>query len=157
MGPQGQYEKTWQHGAVVFAKVTGFEKSGPGGTFKLTLFATLSGNLDSAYQREISAGALIGNWDGTDIEKAPRVGASVIAFVDRDINGNYLIPNGDANFFPKADDKSRPCIFDVSGFDDPKVTETIENLRKLRGKQREEAEQKAAAEKKSSPEKQPAK
>jgi hypothetical protein len=38
-----------------------------------------------------------------------------------------------------------------------KVTEAIENLRKLRGKQREEAEQKAAAAKKSPLEKQSSK
>jgi hypothetical protein len=43
-------------------------------------------------------------------------------------------------------------MFEVTGFDDPNVTNTIENLRELRGKQRDEAEkakaeQKAAAKK----------
>ena len=47
----------------------------------------------------------------------------------------------------------RPALFEVTGFDDPKVAETIENLRKLRGKQREEAE-KAKAEQKPAAEKQ---
>jgi hypothetical protein len=60
-------------------------------------------------------------------------------------------------FFPENDRLDWPALFEVTGFDDPKVTETIENLRKLRGKQREDAEkakaekeaqQKAAAEKK---------
>jgi hypothetical protein len=76
----------------------------------------------------------------------------VVVFLECDTNGDYSIPNGNASFFPKDDRGFRPCIFEVTGFDDPKVTETIENLRKLRGKQREEAEkakaeQKAAAEK----------
>jgi len=59
----------------------------------------------------------------------------------------YLVPNGTVKFVP-----GHVGIVEVTGFDDPKVTETIENLRKLRGKQREEAEkskaeQKPAAEK----------
>lgn len=37
----------------------------------------------------------------------------------------------------------RPDIFEVTGFDDPKVTETVENLCKVRGKQCEEAEKEA--------------
>ena len=48
-----------------------------------------------------------------------------------------------------------PCLIEVTGFDDPKVTETIENLCKLRGKQREEAE-KAKAERKAAAAKKPA-
>jgi hypothetical protein len=64
---------------------------------------------------------------------------------------SYAIPTGSASFFPIDKNGGRPCVFEVSGFDDPKVAETIENLRKLRGKQREEAEKKAAAEPKSKP------
>jgi hypothetical protein len=38
----------------------------------------------------------------------------------------------------------------VEGFDDPKVTETIENLRKIRAKHREEAEKREAEKSKKS-------
>jgi len=146
-GPRGEIAKTWQHGAVVFAKVVAFEKSGFGGTFKLMPLATLSGDFDPAFHGEVSAGALIGNLETTVIQDAPNVGKRVNVFLNRDINGDFQIPNGDATFFPAIIGTSdRPCIFEVTGFDDPKVTETIENLRKIRGKQREEAE-KAKADK----------
>jgi hypothetical protein len=147
IGPQGSFAKTWRHGAVVYAKVIGFEKEGSGGYVKLLPLATLSGSCDAAFAPEIKVGASFGNWQTTVIRDAPSVGSNVIVFLDRDINGTFQIPNGDADFLPKNDVGDRPCLFEVTGFDDPKVTETIENLHKLRGKQREAAE-KAQAEKK---------
>ena len=147
--PPADEPKTWEFCSVVFATVVAYEDLHFAGRVKLVPLATLSGNLDSALEGEVTAGAEIGNLETTDILTAPRVGTKVIVFLARDINGNYRIPNGGASFFPKSDIGANPCICEVTGFDDPKVTETIENLRKLRGKQREEAEQKAAAKKKS--------
>ena len=103
-----------------------------------------------------------GFWFGpmlSAIHKAPPSGAKVIVVVQRlflpSDKVGYSIPNGAAAFFPEIEwpdtsppTKVRPCLVEVTGFDDPKVTETIENLGKLRGKQREQAEKQAAAEKK---------
>jgi hypothetical protein len=84
----------------------------------------------------------------TAIKAPPRKGAKVVVVI-RKIGSNpiYSIENGHAGFFPRDKNGDQPCLFEVTGFDDPKVTETIDNLRKLRGKQRAEAE-KAQAEKK---------
>ena len=98
------------------------------------------------------------------LREAPQKGATaVVLLVRRNVGAKttYWIPSSSVPCFPRLGQQpfpdARPALCEVTGFDDPKVTETIENLRKLRGKQREEAEQKAAAEKKSPQEKQSAK
>jgi hypothetical protein len=112
----------------------------------------LTGNFDPALTGEINAGVWIGGLI-SDIRQSPKTGAKVIVVIqDAQWKGKtvYMIPNGGASFLLEIDcndtfppSKERPCLFEVTGFEDPKVTETIENLRKLRGKQREESEENA--------------
>jgi hypothetical protein len=156
--PEGNSAEYWRNAAVQYAEVLKVEAPEHGmDIIHLKPLAVLTGTCDAAYQEEITANA----WTGlvvSKIAKPPVKGAKVLvvgSFNWTDNGKRYLfIPNGDATFFPEIDRpnwphpiKDRPCLFEVTGFDDPKVTETIENLRKLRGKQREEAE-KAEAEKK---------
>ncbi len=160
-GADGKLARYWDFASVVYAEVTDIareerDRNIPNqdyGSFRIELkpIATLAGTLDPAYMGEIHTGASIGS-EISVILKTPAKGAKVLVVIER-INWNdqeyFGIPNGGATFFPQDKSGHRPCLIEVTGFDDPKVTETIEKLRKLRGKQREEAEQKAA-EKKSS-------
>jgi hypothetical protein len=154
VGADGQPADVWENSAVIYANVLSVEKRGYDTyLIRLNPLATLTGTFDSAFQGEISIGPAIGNRENTEIDRVPRVGAKVIVLIDRrSVSSVYLVRTGSASFFPVNERRNAPCLFEVTGFDDPKVTETIENLRKLRGKQREEAEkakaeQKAAAEK----------
>jgi hypothetical protein len=118
---------------------------------RLKPLATLSGHLDAACVGEITADAAISNGNVSVIASVPKKGSKVVVLVtgkEPDEHGHYYIAPSDVLFFPKDSNGNKPALCEVTGVDDPKVTETIENLRKLRGKQREEAEQKAAAEKK---------
>ncbi len=137
--------------------------------------ATLAGKLDPAFAPDIRVGASAGDLYGVAIRKSPAKGTQIVALIVHGIAPRdapeiqrhreyYYIPNAGISCFPLDNNPQvgRTPLFEVTGFDDPKVTETIENLRKLHGKQREEAEkakaeQKSAAEKKSSPEKSSAK
>jgi hypothetical protein len=136
----------WNNALVVYAEVIGVELGSPSPAclVELNPIAVLSGTLDPALQGSISASANI-RLRHTLITEFPKKGQKVIVLLERDGDGKYQIPDAIIKFFPKQ--RYMP-IFEVTGFDDPMVTETIENLHKLRGKQREEAEQKAAAEKK---------
>jgi hypothetical protein len=153
---------------VVYGQVLDVRKESADRTGELLIrpIATLSGDFDSAKSGDIPVTVLMGRGVAFySILGAPTNGSKIIAVITRvpanvsNTNTAYLhIPNSFVNCFP-IDPKwkaigidGRPPLFEVTGFDDPKVTETIENLRKLRGKQREEAEkakaeQKAAAEK----------
>jgi hypothetical protein len=147
----------WADGgaSVLYAEIRGYTQPGPG---KLTVrpLATLSGELDSAMKDDIVADTrIVGIIGGGQLHEPPAKGAKVILLLChrfQNDNDSYWIPSSNVSCFPKSQQQpfpdARPALFEVTGFDDPKVTETIENLRKLRGKQREEAEQKAAAEKK---------
>jgi hypothetical protein len=147
--PDGEESRFWNHAAVVYAQITRVESVDPiRNTIYFRPIATLTGDFDAAFQGERSASAAIGSAELTLIAKAPKKDAKVILLLDIIESRRLVIRNGAAPFLPKDDQGNRPCLIDVTGFDDPKVTETIENLRKLRGKQREEAEQKAAAAKK---------
>jgi hypothetical protein len=148
----------WDNQSVLFAEVVNATQlSAAGWSIRLSPLAVLTGNFDPAFTGRIDAGVWIGDLAGA-ITEAPKNGTKVIVVVQHAVLNQkdvYSIPNGSATFFPEIERqdtippiKVRPCLVVVSGFDDSKVTETIENLRKLRGKQREEAEQKAAAEKK---------
>jgi hypothetical protein len=158
VGADGQPADVWDSSAVIYANVLSVEKQGLH-TYLIRLkpLATLTGRFDSAYCGDIVIGPAIGSPESTHIEIVPSVGAKVIVLVDRSGQPIYTVRNGSAQFFPKNEWGHSPCLFEVTGFDDPKVTETIESVRKIRGKQREEAEQKAAAEKKSPLEKQSSK
>jgi hypothetical protein len=82
----------------------------------------------------------------TVIASVPKKGSKVVVLIsgkEPDEHGRYYIAPSQVLFFPKDSYGDKPALCEVTGFDDPKVTEIIENLRKLRGKQREEAEQKA--------------
>ena len=148
----------WENQSVLFAEVvSATQVSAAGWSIRLRPLAVLPGNFDPAFTGKIDAGVWIGDLAGV-IAEAPKNGTNVIVVLQHAVLNRkdvYSIPNGAAAFFPQIErqdtippTKVRPCLVVVTGFDDPKVTETIENLRKLRGKQREETEQKAAAEKK---------
>jgi hypothetical protein len=149
----GTAAKHWDRGqAVLYAEMMDASAEKSWNTIRLKPLATIGGRMDPAFSGEISAHAWIGSSMISSIHSLLAKGAKVVVVVippnpEKD-KGLYFIPNGDADFFPTNAQGQQPCLFEVTGFDDPKVTETIENLRKLRGKQREEAEQKAAAEKK---------
>ena len=154
VGADGQPADVWDSSAVIYAKVLNVEKRGYDTyVIQLNPIATLAGKFDAAFEGEISIGPAIGNRETTHIDRVPKTGANVVVLIDRSGSQIYTVRTGSASFFPTNERGMRPCLFEVTGFDDPKVTQTIENLRKLRGKQREEAEQtkaeqKAAAEKK---------
>ena len=158
---------------VLFAKVIDVEDARGGVIMTLRPIATLAGRFDPAFAPDIRVGASAGFLFGVVLPKGPAKGAYIVALIKHGIAPRdepemqshpeyYSVPNASISCFPPTNASQlgpahAPALFEVAGFDDPKVTETIENLRKLRGKQREEAEQKAAAEKKSPPEKQSSK
>ena len=163
-GTDGERAGYWDTAAVLYAEVTEIHELGHSRyMIRLTPFATLTGGIDSATSASLTATATIASIQITVIPKVPENGRKVIVLLQpaTAIPGvplqhsqprEYTIPNGNIMFLPKNDRTDRPALFEVTGFDDPKVTETIENLRKLRGQQREEAEkdkaeQKPAAEK----------
>jgi hypothetical protein len=147
---EGTLERYWKIAAVMYADVVSVEKGEYGtlGEYVIQLkpLATLSGDFDSAFQGRVYAHAFVGG--NSMIKEPPMAGTKVIVLVSHADAASSRIPDGSVTFFPEISNHHRPGIFPVTSFDDPKVTETIENLRKLRGKQREEAEQKAVAEKK---------
>ncbi len=139
----------WEDTAVIYAEVLGVQSgAGHGFIIELKPLATLSGRVDAAFEGKLFATVVIGDSQIREISAPPKKGAKVIAVVIQNNSKwhNAGIPNGSASFLPLTGLNTAPCLFEVTGFDDPKVTETIEKLQKLRGKQREEAE-KAAAEK----------
>jgi hypothetical protein len=154
-------ENLWGNGpnnlSVIYAEVVDFEKPGGPNALHLKPLATLAGRFDSAYCDEILVDAWIGRSVGSYIPKAPDKGAKVVVLVLHGVNDRKkqytFVPDAIVNVFPKNAHGYSPPLFEVTGFDDPKVTETIENLRKLRGKQREEAEKQAAEQKPSADQK----
>ncbi len=156
-GINGQPPEVWEKCSVIYAEVIGIENLGAHEpNIKLKALVTLTGPLDSAFEDTLSAVVVIGDRRLSDINACPAKGAKVIVLVVQS-NGSWrksAIPNGSSALFPINDRKLAPCLFEVSGFDDPKVTETIENLPGCAASSAEEAE-KAAAEK-ALPEKQPA-
>ncbi len=133
----------WKNAAVIYARIDDVKKV-LGDQYKLRLrgIATLTGEYDTAAENIIDVDVRI-QWGQRAVQFVPPRGVHVIALIQRDRNGSYFIPDVRPRFLAAPE----PLIT-VTGFDDPKVTETIENLRKLRGKQREEAEKAAASEKK---------
>ena len=134
----GSSEKYWQNSAVFYAEITKIDTHDGRDTISFRPVALLGGSVDPSAYPEITATTWFGP-EVSAIEEKPAVGAKAIILVEH--FANWFVPNGGVDFLP-----DHVAICPVTGFDDPKVTETIENLRKLRGKQREEAE-KAAAEK----------
>ena len=148
--PQEDWPPYWDHSAVVYAKVNDVILQMPNSyVIRIQPLATLTGKLDPAERNEITTIAEIGS-KISSIKQPPKKDDLVIVVLrENQDERTFYIPNGSASFLPVLGKSgTRACLFTVTGFDDPKVTETIENLRKLRGKQREETEQKAAAEKK---------
>jgi hypothetical protein len=142
----------WDRAAVVYAEITKVSLESVA-TYKIQIhpIATLTGDFDSAYHDDLSAYASFGNVMVSDRQKPPQEGTKAIVIFDwgtEKYSDQYWITDRGASFMPIDKRGMRPSICEVTGFDDPKVTETIENLRKLRGRQREETERKAAAEKK---------
>ena len=120
----------WHAGAVVYAEVADVKPDESSGILiRLKPFATLSGQLDPAFQGEIPAHAIIDSYSikTSEIKKAPAKGAMVLAVVvdTRTADGTqiYWVPNGQVKFLA-----GHVGIVEVKGFDDPKVTETIENF-----------------------------
>jgi hypothetical protein len=110
-------------------------------TVVLKPIATLAGTIDPSTQSTIRAYAEFGfGWSA--MLDPPTEGSKAVVVIDRYEKG-FSIPNGGVLYMP-----DKVAITEVKDFDDPKVTKTIDNLRKLRGRQREEAEQKAVAQKK---------
>jgi hypothetical protein len=142
----------WTYASVVYCEVISsdeYEKN----RYKLALkpIATFTGSLDSALHDRLVFENIVANkmFDGIAYD-IPANGSKVVVVVEDYTNTekpHYFIPPGPVHFMPRGHG-----LIEVTGFDDPKVTETIENLRKLRGKQREDAEKQSAAEKKSSAE-----
>jgi hypothetical protein len=141
----GKEPEVWERASVIYAAVTDVETNRPEQyVIHLQPLATLTGKFDSAMFSEIEVPSDVSKTSGnTMIRDVPKRGMRVIVYVGNDQVHPSRIPAGPVFFMP-----DHLGLVEVTGFDDPKVTETIENLRKLRGKQREEAEQKAAAEKK---------
>ncbi len=153
-GADGSDPQLWESANVLYAEVVNVQHI-VGIEYRIALrpIATLSGTFDPALHSEILAYASIGDqWiDGSLIRKVPEKGAKVVVLVERLSSppsqpDTYGIPNGPLNF------GSGVGLIEVTGFEDPKVTEMIESVRKIRGKQREEAE-KAKAEPKPAAEK----
>jgi hypothetical protein len=145
----GTDARVWEHGAVVYAEVLDTKQQDDNPShWKLRLrpLATLTGRIDAAEKEEIEATATIRNILASYIINVPAKGTKVIALLGGVAfanDGPYSIPPGNAPMLPVNERGDRPCLFEVTGFEDPKVTETIESLRKLRGKQREESEENA--------------
>ena len=128
----------WADGgaSVLYAEIRGYTQPGPG---KLTVrpLATLSGELDSAMKDDIVADTrIVGIIGGGQLHEPPAKGAKVILLLCHRFqydNDSYWIPSSNVSCFPKSQQQpfpdARPAIFEVTGFDDPMVTETIENLR----------------------------
>jgi hypothetical protein len=94
--------------------------------------ATLTGNLDAALHDKLIAAAHVGRtFSNSDILKAPSEGSKVVVFVHK-YDGKYIITHGGVSFFPQDKRHRRSAIFEVTGFDDPRVKEVIETLHKLR-------------------------
>lgn len=152
-GATGEPPEYWHNAAVVYAEVTGAEKepehSDGRYIIRLNPIATLAGTLDPAFSGELSTRAEIGFGQ---ITEPPVKGNHVVALIE--LRREAHIPNGNVMFFPEIPSSllhHRPAIFEVTSFDDPKVQETIENLRKLRGKQHKDAEKKAPTDPESKP------
>ncbi len=155
VGAYGEPVDVWDNGAVIYAEVIAVENVRPT-LYKVDLkpLATLTGSLDPAFLGIVTADVIAGYRETSEFANLPSKGAKVIVFIEK-VDGTWRrVPNGSNDFlagidrkgaFPPA--KHYPCLFEVTGFDDPKVTETIENLRKLRGKQREEAKKAPAGKK----------
>lgn len=157
----------WDNKAVVYCEITKVEAvretakmnrqlvEGQTTTVVLKPIAALTGTIDPTSVPTIRAYTVFGlKWCGELTQ--PTDGAKAIVVIETYGEGKFAIPNGAVLYMP---DKLGIC--EVKNFDDPKVTETIENLRKLRGKQREEVDQKTGEKKKADTkaplEKQPAK
>jgi hypothetical protein len=148
----------WNSTGVVYCEIMKVEvmreiveingQSASSSTTKVVLkpIATLAGTIDPSSPSTIRADAEFGvGWSA--MYEPPAEGSKAVVVIDRYEN-QFSIPNGGVLYMP-----NKRAIMEVNAFDDPKVTETIENLRKLRSQQHEKAEQtkaeqKAAAEKK---------
>jgi hypothetical protein len=154
---------------VVLAEVTAVQRDAAGDcNLHLRPIATLMGVLDPLQDEDISAfyamdiPSTVPFGDATELPMKGQKAIVVLVHQSQPRATIYSVPFGPVPFMPKNKLGILSGLCQVTGFDDPKVTETIENLRKLRGKQREDAEkakaeQNAAAAKKTPPEKSSAK
>ena len=112
------------------------------GTLHIRPLATLSGGLDAALAGDILAHASMSGSYGDVILTPPGKGSNIVVLLRRvkrcmaDRESEYIwIPRAFVSCFPvdprwtQRGVDGRPPLFEVTGFDDPKVTETIENLR----------------------------
>jgi hypothetical protein len=137
----------WDNHAVIYAEITEVKKDRGSYFVDLLPFATLTGKWDAAFDRQVTAGVWVTPETAPNasmINEVPKKGTKVVASIARPmvLKGAswFGLPNGPVMFM--AQNKG---TIEVTGFDDPKVTETIEKLPKLRAKQREEAEKNAPA------------
>ncbi len=182
----GSPPELWQNAAVLYAEVQSTKLNNeeipnksdkhPGGalqnadySIRIKPIATLTGNFDSAREQDIEIQTQVFGtavMDQGAIHQVPANHAKIIVMIkwnDSASDRKNRVPTWDVRFFPQDTNKNRPALFEVTGFDDPKVTETIENLRKLRADQNStsilrpffekspERAENAAAEKKRSP------
>lgn len=142
----------WQQLAVLYAEVGDAEKLVDGKRVKLTEkdrtkeslgdcyiqlkpLATLTGNFDCALHKEFVVHASIRGFglqlQPSDIPRVPGEGAKVIVLVHWR-SGKYNVRQDSVAFFPKNEENNRPALCPVENFEDPKVKEVIEALRKIR-------------------------
>ena len=127
---------------VIYADVLDVkqETADRAGELLLRPIATLSGDFDSASSADISVSVAMGSVYYAIIT-TPAKGSKVVVLVKRvpaipnSASTDVLrVPNAFVSCFPVAPEwkakgiEGRPPLFEVTGFDDQKVKETIENL-----------------------------
>jgi hypothetical protein len=143
--------KKWKNQGVLYAEVREVKKLEKEGERKLsdkelssdslgevaiylTPLATLTGGIDAASQDELRVVCHLGrgpSFTPSVLLNAPKPGAKIIAWLHRN-NDYYATSPERVEFFPENERGRRPAIFEVASFDDPKVGETMQNLRKMR-------------------------
>ena len=144
----GSYPDLWKRAAVLYAEILdvkkvpdppGKQQGGEYGeyTVRVRPLATLTGDFDSALRADIPLHVSIvipATMSSSSIENIPPAGKRIVVMTmwnDDTPQRRYDVTNSKVTFLPSTDG-GYPALFEVTGFDDPKVTETIENLRKLR-------------------------
>jgi hypothetical protein len=138
--PPASASGAWASSSVAYTEVISCGKANGKTVARLKLLAILTGNLDAAKVGEIDAEIRFG--DNSAISERPHVGAKALVLLKRDEAGKYSIPDTPVDYFPADDHGNHPAYFEVLGFDNEEVENTIENLRTLRAKDRAAMEKK---------------
>lgn len=146
-------------GAVLYAEVIGVRHGShiEDNRIELRPIAALTGDFDQALHSNFLAMAPIGGATGA-VRAPPADGAKVIVLVDRPADAAaradgkrlysestlFRIPDVSVACFPDSAEPAapghKPPLFTIRGFDDPRVAETMDRLRTIRGEHRSEAE-----------------